>query len=58
MNCCEDFVSESSAWGRGFLTFGFVLVQSLVVLNRLLRQSLAKSQKSSLRAAKSWVSSL
>ena len=58
MNCCEDCVSESSCWGGVFLTFGLVLAQSLVVRDRLLRQSLAKSQKSSLRAAKSWVSTL
>jgi hypothetical protein len=41
-----------------FLTFGFVSAQSQVATNLLLRQSLAKSQKSSFRTATSFLSTL
>jgi len=40
------------------MTFGFVLAPSQVGLNLRLRQSLATSQKSSLRAATSLMSTL
>jgi hypothetical protein len=49
----KNYCSHSASWTEGafFLGFGLVLAQSQAAAGMLLRQSLAKTQKSSLRMA-------